>query len=368
MFNASLRKGVRSWTSEYIDTMDGYESNQELEFLESLEDGVGSNGNMNFIDSNQNGLFDEEDYFEVYLDSPEEESAVLTYLLLINGKSRHTGFNILEGMCYIVMTSRGLLRVTAVQDPASTAHDFGRLEINSEYTGTGGIITELVVTKLWSPPLLLESSGCRLVQDHWVLECDTLRDGEVASEDNISISFEDANDDGFLNPGDVFVVTGLANWTEYRFQARLINPGEFFVISWTTGIGRETGNLPVIEWEQPLALDPPINRDYRLQIGRMYGVYGVKFGEPYEFFEVDVRLNGSLVFFSDNLTQDFNYTSAELNLTFEDADGNGFLNAGDFFICRSSGPGEVEIVLGYVHFIKDDYQQLISWPISWQTG
>jgi hypothetical protein len=66
--------------------MDGYESNQELEFLESLEDGVGSNGNMNFIDSNQNGLFDEEDYFEVYLDSPEEESAVLTYLLLINGK------------------------------------------------------------------------------------------------------------------------------------------------------------------------------------------------------------------------------------------------------------------------------------------
>jgi hypothetical protein len=367
MFNASLRKGALSWTAEYIDTMDGYESNQELEFLESLEDGVGSNGNMNFIDSNQNGLFDEEDYFEVYLDRPEEESAVLTYLLLINGKSRYIGFNILEGMCYIVMTNRGLLRVTVVQDPSSTAFDFGSLEISSEYIGIRGITTELVVAKLWSPPLPLESSGCKLVQHHWVLECDTLRDGEVASEGNISISFEDSNDDGFLNPGDVFVVTGLANWTEYKLNV-ILSHGEIFSIAWTTGIGRMTGNLPVIDWELPLAVDPPINHAFKLQIKRMYGVYGVKFGEPYEFFTVDVRMNGSLVFSSDNLTKDFNYTSAELNITFEDADGNGFVNAGDFFICKSSGPGEVEIVLGYVHFMQDDYQHLISWPISWQTG
>jgi hypothetical protein len=367
MFNASLRKGVRSWTAEYIDVMDGYESNQELEFLESLEDGDGSNGNMSFIDSNQNGLFDEEDYFEVYLDRPEEANAVLTYLLLINGKSRYIGFNIMEGMCQIVMTDRGLLRVIAVQHPSSTASYFGGLEINSEFIGTGGITTELVIAKLWSPPLPLESSGCRLVQDHWDLECGTLRDGEVGSEGNISISFEDSNDDGFLNPGDVFVVTGLANWTEYGLDVDLSH-GFYFGISWITGIGANTGNLPVIDWEQPLVMDPPINRAFKLQIERMYGVYGVKFGEPYEFFEVDVRLNGSLVHSSDNLTQDFNYTSAELNLTFEDADGNGFVNAGDFFMCESSGPTEVEIVLGYVHFVKDDYHLLISWPISWHSG
>jgi hypothetical protein len=368
MFNASLRKGVRSWAAEYIDVFGGYESYQELEFLESLEDGVGDNGKMNFIDSNQNGVFDEEDYFEVFLDRPEEETAVLTYLLQINPRDRPAGvFGILTGTCHMIMTSRGLLQVMEVPDPRSTAFDFGFLEIDSEYSGVNGITTELVVAELWSPPLPLQDSGCSLSQGALHLECGTLKDGEVASEGNVSISFDDANDDGFLDPGDTFIVTGLANWTNYEFHMNLVH-GDIILFSWTTGIGNRAGDLPIIDWAPPLAIGDPFYRAFELRIERMYGVHGVKFGDPDEFFLVDIRLNGAIVLSSHNLTLDFNYTSAELDLHFVDTDRNGFINSGDSFMSAAHGPVEVEIELGYVRFPKVNSQPIVSWPVSWQTS
>lgn len=367
LFNASLKKGVHSWAGELLDVTRHYVSNPELDFIESLDNGTGSNGNLLFVDANLNGLLDGEDHFEAYLDRPSEDSAVLTYFLRINGLWRSGQRGVLDGYCHIVMTNRGVLHLLVEPEPTSLAFDFGWLEIVSESSGVGGVTTEMIVADLWSPPLRIEDSGCRLTQDHWSLDCNTLDDGVVASEGNVSISFDDVDPVGYLSRGDSFLISGLTNLTEYTFRAFLFN-GDIFGLTWTTGIGQRTGYLPVIDWGNPEPLDEPSRLQYKLRIDRMYGIPAVTLNDPDELFTFDLVAAETKLFSSVNLTHNLSLEMAPINITFFDADDNGYVNSGDYFVVRSSIVVSIELVLNYMDWVKDDLEVRISWPISWRTG
>ncbi|TET90892.1 MAG: hypothetical protein E3J35_04445 [Methanomassiliicoccales archaeon] len=367
LFNASLRKGVISGWDDYMDAVDGFPENPELDYLDSLEDSVGPQGRLVFVDSNSNGLLDDRDIFRVNLSRPSGDVSVLTYLLQINGSPRK-GMGILRGASYIVMTSKGVFRIFSAPESESFPFWEGRIRILSETYTLPGVSTEIVVSDIWGWQVSIQEGGCAMWYHSFSLECSELADGEVASSNGISITFLDTNQDGYLNEDDMFVLAGLTNHTNFSFAVAVHN-GSWIVVSWISGVGVYSGTLPVINWSPPLVLDSPINRTFMLRIERMYGLPGVYLGESYGRMVVDVKRNGSLILMSANLTQGFNYTLPNLNITFEDADGNGYANTGDFFLCTSSGPADYEIILGYVNDRHEEYNQpLISWPVSWQTN
>lgn len=369
LFNASLRKGVSGPPEDYYDAMFAYIDNPEIDRLDTLEDSMGENETMVFFDANSNGLLDDWDFFMLNLSRPSDINTVETYMLLIN--DGHEGFGVLEGECHITMTDRGTLQFFVAHHPSRTDLTGGRMRIASEVATPTGISTELQVSDIWGTPIEIQNATCSLWQEGKVLDCSALREGIVGAEGNYTVSFSDMDHDGHLTVGDLFVVSGLANLTEYTFSSW----GEDYRLSpfeWTTGIGAFTGHLPVILWEEPLALDSPINRTFKLQIEQMYGIPKVALGDFEERMVVDIKRNGSPVLILANLTQDFNFTSAELNVTFEDADANGYANTGDYFVCVSFGPAELEIILSYVNTenyrTRDLPQPLISWSVSWIAG
>ncbi len=368
LFNASLKKGVGSWAVEYIDVTGGYEDNPQLDYLGTLEDRFGENQTMEFVDANSNDLFDDGDYFRLSLTRPPEDSGVLTYFLQINNGGHRSGYGVLKGLSYIAMKSRGVLWAfdTEAMNPVIPSGD---LALRSEAESSGSVSAEIVISEMRGPQVEIHQAGCTLSQEAYLIDWEGLEDGGIHTEDDYSVSFTDSDQDGVMSNGDYFVLSGLSNWTDYRFSVQLTYGG-YLSTSWTTGIGVFSGNLPVIEWNEPLALDLPVNHSFKLQIGRMYGVPGVLLEEEDERMVVDIVRDGVAVLTFSNLTSSFNHTSSDLNVTFEDADGNGYVNSGDYFICINSGPAQLEIILGYVNLYghRDHPQPLISWPLSWQTG
>ncbi|UCD91725.1 MAG: hypothetical protein JSV43_05640 [Methanobacteriota archaeon] len=372
LFNATLMKGVRGMKIEYIAAGGQYigDANPEIDFIESIEDGIGEKGELRFVDANSNGLLDDEDYFEVNLERPSEENSIYTYMLMIN-RAENQGLNLLGGMAYIVTINRGTLRFLAT--PTSISYPFTsglRMEQISETDTPLGITTEILISETWGPPLQIQDSNCYLWSDSDTICYVPLREGLVVSNGDFSINFTDVNNDDIVDSGDLFTITGLENHTNYRFAVTMYE-GHISTIRWITGVGVQTALLPVIEWNDPVAVDYPLNLTFKMVIGRMYGVPGVLLGDLDERMVVDVKRDGLPILSSANLTRDFNITLPTVNISFEDADGNGFVNTGDFFICKASGPAEFEISLGYmktrVHPIGDVPHPLIYWPISWQT-
>lgn len=366
-FNVSLRKGIRGPPGDYWDFKRGYKDGLEIDHLDTLEQHIGAQGSLRFVDANSNGLLDNWDFFQVNLSRPSDDNSVITYYMRINDGIE--GYGLLEGECYITMTNRGVFGNTFLPAPESLIVSIAEMRINSETVTPGGVSTELVISSTWGPPFEIQKGSCRLWDGGNGLDCTTLTEGEVASEGNISIDFSDVDQDGYLDSGDSFVISGLTNLAEYSLSIQE-DERELSYLEWTTGLGVFSGHLPIVEWEEPQPLDSPTNRIFKLQIGRMYGIPGVLLGYPWDRIVVDILVDGQSVLSYANLTSDFNYTSPSTSITFEDSDSNGYVNSGDFFICNTTVSAEFELKVSYVDYVgyPRHEQILISWPISWQTG
>ena len=318
------------------------------------------------MDANSNGLLDSWDFFQVNLSRPSDDNSALTYYMRINDGVE--GYGVLEGECYITMTNRGVFGLILLPAPESIV-SVAEMRINSETVTPAGVSTELVISSMLDTPFEIQKGSCRLWDGGNGLDCTSLSEGEVAAEGNISINFSDVNQDGYLDIGDSFIISGLTNAAEYSFSIRE-DERELAYLKWTAGLGVFSGQLPIIEWEEPQPLDSPTNRAFKLQIGRMYGVPAVLLGDLKERMVVDVLMNGQSVLSYTNLTSDFNYTSPSTSITFEDSDSNGYVNSGDSFICNATVSADFELMVTYVDYVGSPRREqiLISWSISWQTS
>jgi hypothetical protein len=367
-YNASLRMGLR-YSDDSRDVRECYSWNPELDRIESLEQSTGTEGNLRYVDGNSNGLLDNGDHFEMDLTRPTEDSSVYSYLFLLNGGACEGG--ILGAQEYIIMTKKGIFQDHGAEYPEESSLSSGRWELTSETFTSNGVTAEIVVSHSWGPSWPIHFSRCWLRWSDGDLDSPPLGDGmKVADDGNITITFSDVNKDGIFNVGDMFVISGLEAWTKY--ELRMYGIPDYREIEWIAGMGPRTQYVPIIEWRQPVALDPPTNLDYKIQIDRMYGVPGVPLNDSKEKMVVGLTMNGNEIFSDENLTHNFSHGSTGLNITFSDADGNGVLNTGDFFICTSNSQAEFKLSLSYVN--ENSYphrrfdQPLITWPISWQTG
>lgn len=358
LFNASLRKLTgRSW---HVYTL-----SYEIDYMETLEQQTGNNGTLAFIDANSDGLLDRNDYFRLNLSRPLEDSSVFTYQLLVNGGV--LGAGVLEGEAHIVMTKRGTLGFLDLTVPEETDVTWAGMKILSQIVTSGGVTVSIEVKNMWGD-LPLEDAECELWSVSLALDCLTLDNGEVISEMGINVTFLDEDSNGMVSEGDVFEIEGLTNLANYSFRVKK-NDNRLSGISWQAGLGATTANVPIIEWFESEILDFPVNRKYKLQIDRMYGMPGVFLGGDYQRMVVDIKKDGLSVLSFENLTVDFNQSVDGLNVTFEDADDNGYLNSGDYFIAVSTSSAGFELILGYVNTSKyrDHEQPLISWSVSWHT-
>ncbi len=367
LFNVSLRKGIRGPPDDHWDYSRGYKDGLEIDHLDTLEQSIGAKGSLRFVDSNSNSLLDSWDFFQVNLSRPSDDNSVLTYYMRINDGVE--GYGVLEGECYITMTNRGVFGLILLPAPESFIGTSAKMSINSQTVTPAGVSTELVISSTLGPPFEIQNVSCRLWDGGNGLNCASLSEGEVAAEGNISINFSDVNQNGYLDTGDSFIVSGLTNLAEYTFSILEDEHGIAY-LEWTAGLGAFSGHLPIIEWEEPHPLDPPVNRAFKLQIGRMYGIPAVPLGDLKERMAVDVLMNGQSVVSFANLTDDFNYTAPGINVIFEDSDGNGYVDAGDFFVCNATVPAEFLLTVSYVNFVGSPRREqvLISWSISWQTS
>jgi len=128
----------------------------------------------------------------------------------------------------------------------------------------------------------------------------------------------------------------------------IVSGGYCSRLHWTTGIGTNTGNFPVIVFRGQNITDNDQNATFIIEIERMYGFPGLNLSEDfYRWFHIRLEKDGQEILTATNLTLDFNITSDEFNLTFLDVDANEFINSGDVFHFKGN-LGSYTLILDYV--------------------
>jgi hypothetical protein len=380
LFNCSLRAGRYSWASDYVDVSGGYLGNPVIDTIPSLSNNTGMNKIVHFSDANHNGLLDDGDYFHFNLTKPEANTAVLTYLFSINGGIRYYQNRVLSGFCYIIMTNRGILRFISSITNEEDMLPYIILNRVSEHETLDGTTTIINITHVIGESPFISNSYCSIFEETWNIQLIPLTNGEILNESGLRIEFSDDNNNGLLDQGDYFIIFGLENRSEHVFslacetsigqhrgQARISN------IQWLTGIEAFSGDLPIIDFNEPCILGSPENKTYKIEIYRMYGIPGLNLSNenPDNWFRVKIEKDRQEILPPTDLTINFGEIVGEINITFVDADDNEFINTGDYFICTGESPGEFSLTLDYVerYYRYEEgfmvrFSQSVSWAIS----
>ncbi|UCG68172.1 MAG: hypothetical protein JSV09_10135, partial [Thermoplasmata archaeon] len=380
LFSCTLIAGRFSWAADYEDISGGYMGYPEIDSIPYLSNSTGVNKIVHFSDANHNGLLDNDDSFHFNLTKPEEDSAVLTYLLSINGGIRPNQNRVLSGFCYIIMTNRGFLRFTSCITNREGMTPYLILNKVSDYETLQGITTIMNITHVIGEIPYISNSYCSIFEKTWNTQMIPLANGEILNESGLKIEFSDDNNNGLLDMGDYFIISGLENRSKYEFSLACEtfigghrSPTRISEIQWLTGIGTFTGNLPIIEYMEPYIIDPPENKTYKIKIERMYGVPGLDLAseDPLTWFRIKIEKGGQDILYPTNLTLNFQEKVGEINITFVDEDDNGFIDSGDYFTSTGGSPGEFNLTLDFVE--RDNrysegfmvrFSQSVSWTIS----
>jgi hypothetical protein len=367
IINCTLKKGTEGYVNEYLDQSVGYRDKPIMDEMPNLVNPEGLNKTIRFTDANENGLFDDEDYFTLNLTKPKKASAALTYYLSINGgistgsdEARPVG-----GSCYIVMTNKGVLRHEYIL--VGNSGPFPRYTYQIEESETSGNATVTIeITRVLGIPPELSNVTCNLVFYNYISSTSfPILNGEIYSDNGIAIDFSNKNNNNFLDKGDQFTISIFDYQDELRFGARDI--GSIIDYTWfpkTEGIKNPT--RPYIHFKGSTQIDPPENNTYTIKIEKLYHAESVYLGEDeglYRWYVLRVQRDGEQIIAPQNLTSDYNVTLSDFNILFIDNETNDFLNAGDYFQYQTNKTGEYELIMDYVQGDWVLSFQIVSWTI-----
>jgi hypothetical protein len=365
IINCTLKKGTESFVHEYLDQSMGYRDKPILDEIPNLENMEGINKIIRFNDANENGLFDDEDYFTLNLTKPKEDSAALTYYLSING-GINTGSDEarpIGGSCYIVMTNKGILRHESVLVGNSGPHPKFTFQIE-ESENAGNATVTIEITRVIGIPPKISNASCNLVFYDYISSTSfPLLNGEIYNDNGIAINFNDKNNNNFVDKGDQFTISIFDYQDELRFGAWDI--GSIIEYTWSPkSEGIENPVRPYIHFKGPTQIDPPQNNTYTINIENLYHAESVYLGEDegrFRWYVLRMQRNGEEIIASQNLTSDYNVTLSDFKISFIDNDTNDFVNAGDYFQYQTNTTGEYQLILDYV-----EGDRLLSFqPVSW---
>ncbi len=370
LINCTLKAGTHSFAMEYMDVSGGYKDNPTIDSIPSLFNDTGSNDIISFSDANQNRLFDDGDHFTFNLTRPKADSAILTYLFSINDGLSYNEYKPVSGVCYIIMTNKGALRYVSTINDGGIVSTHLTAKILSEYETSEGIGTIIEIDNVIGETPNISDTLVYIPGDFIFFESASLIEGEIFNESGITIFFSDTNDNWLLDNGDRFTIEGLENNTRHELYILWqLNGERIAILEWITGIGPISGNLPIIEYNEPILIEALDNNTYRIEINTIYGIPGLNLvdEEREEWFMIQMGLNGEELFPHSNITLNFTENIGGFNITFVDNDNNNFINSNDYFICQVNNLGEYNLTLDYVTQDRwdDEYQIIFSRSVSW---
>jgi hypothetical protein len=217
--NCSLRAGSTSFAEEYVQLLGRWTYGREINRIANLKNGVGMNSSLRFFDSDLDGNISNGDRFEVSgLARPGTESGVRTYLLTV-GLTNVTDLrnsSDIAGTMYMVMTSRGLLRILGPISP------YARLSSAMIPDGVAGSVVRVLTPVPWSDVAIMLQDGTNFVR--WCPSTGELNNGvnstaylgnlDIGSL-NVSYTVVDVLGNGMLDEGDYFM---LNTWLGTSFS------------------------------------------------------------------------------------------------------------------------------------------------------
>lgn len=355
--NCTLRTGRSSWANELMDFWGSYKDNNESDYILNLTQNRGPNGKLTFTDANSDSYLDKGDYFTVDgLPRPSMESGSYTFMFLVNWRegppipyysASHST------VAYMIMNHKGLLSMLDAHTPGgklltTALHDNLRAEL---------VYLESYKALSWNDLDIILSDGNNYAT--WNVSSDTLNSTHEMNVTlpsrslgalTISCKMTDREGNGRFDVSDLIELTSngathFSNSTSYVMTV-IYKPtqAEFCHAHFRPEI------VPVSNMTTSILQD---GRGFTF--GPMHTGYNrTYFAIDVPWDEIRIKLsdgNGTVIWTPEESTLKAGSTCSEplaalslgsitirCNLT--DLDGNGWVNRGDGFTLRTTGPNE----------------------------
>ena len=205
--NCTLKEGERSWMGEYMDVLDAWGYGRVVDEIPSLANGTSDNGLLTFSDSDHDGTLSKGDWIDLGgIERPSEDAGMKSYMLNL-GYPDPDGLFSPGGVCYLVVTHDGLVRLLP-QLP------YARIELENRSSGAvEATIASMSAPKSWDNVTIQITDG--ISYETWTPQAAQLTGGPPV-ESNLSdvllnglavyCVVKDQQGNGLMDEGDSFVI------------------------------------------------------------------------------------------------------------------------------------------------------------------
>lgn len=349
LLNASLRIGNKNqidkicsqitsyvfFMGEYFFASEDLKDNEEVDFLESLDNYNSSKGMIQFIDKNSNCQLDDYDIFKVNILPTDDERILETYILSI-GFGTGPFSHITGGSKHIINWYKGPYERQYNKRLALSYVQSIENEIQN---------TTIRVSRIEMDECLSYNQYDFFVQDYHgqtIGNCyGTIEYGSVV-KDGITVEYIDTNKNKLLDVNDLFLIKGLENQTEYRFvlKDKKFND-RIGSINWIVGYGQVVGRIPDIELTNNGEISGSEN-EYKIDVSVPYW---------HSEFALNKTLRLSLTKDSELILDNVSIHDGDVglyngkNISFFDANNDSYLSANDYFVLEGEDNLTYEIEL-----------------------
>jgi len=335
--------GASGWLdvdiAEYHWTYDGYPSMPVIDEMLSLDEGTSRNETIRYSDMNGNNLLDTGDKIVLHLESL-SGFQYQTYLISFGGGFTCCGY--VCGIKYILNGPNGPYELDFPNEYGSTILRHIGYQIGANVSSTIEVEQEQP-----SPPIPLSQLNYSLDIRGGRFLFGRLVDLPFITADGVMIAFSDSDGDG-LDAGDRFSIGGIANRTTltlvlYRYG------GGGASLTWVAGYGPVVGNIPRVrlateDAHSPLTINVSVPWWHQeLNLSRQ--------------LTVSLWENSILVLNESALTNGSVGSFPGGDLTFVDADADGFLSSNDYFVLNGKAQAvyelEISVLWGYANFHQE---------------
>jgi|GEM_PF-1283198 len=347
---------------EYVYGMTSYDDDyhHEIDFMDSLANGISDNGLVRYIDVNSNYLLDNSDIFELYIPPTPDEYTLESYFLQIGGD--HSDDNIAMGNKYIINWHDGFFWIEDYSENSFNSVTAVQLSYESEVNDGTSIETSIIVTRVLGDVHPYDNYRYSLgigTYDQRENYDDELSEGVMVINDSITMEYQDNNENDLLDDDDRFVIRGVDNQTKVHYSLfdETASSSTGF-IQWIIGYGHVNGRLPEVELGNMGKVPGSVN-DYEIRVNTSFvhpelsldnTMFHVRKSRSY-VTEQDMKsiTNGHV--------GDFNGT----NVTYFDVDHDSLISANDYFLIDAEPQSSYT---AYITFFNED---LSNW-LTFSTG
>ena len=301
------------FAEEYINIGEP-SSMKRLDFIQDLKEGASENGTLVFRDSNSNGMLDDGDRFIVNIPNTRGKNDIQTYLLCVSGpKDKYSSYA--EGMKYIINWYNG-----------PYAHkDKPFFDISVKNATEEKLVLEC---KNISYPtrIPLESVRIRALFEYESADFNLSSGYDFNEEYGIAARVEDLNGNSLFDNGDTLVLTGNLS-RKCTIEVQTKNMSQLTYVSWCPKYRHISGRLPAVSYT-----DEDIDGQRKISVHMAYTHPIMSLNNT----RVSFTQSSEAVIDGAPLRNGTLLEGTSGSIRFVDADMDGMLSDGDYFLISDS--------------------------------